>query len=76
MKSKAILRELLIVWLDIGETRDAGENALAVSAPPSAHFPLSLGSEQASFSFYRIRYLARAGWPGRRLRNHEGPGAP
>lgn len=29
VKSKAILRELLIVWLDIGETRDAGKKCIS-----------------------------------------------
>lgn len=63
MRSKALLGELLIVWLDIGETKDAGKNALAASALPPTHspFPLRLGSEQASFSFYSDKSSSR-GW--------------
>lgn len=65
VRSKAILGDLLIVWLNIGETKDAGKNALAASTLPSPHspFPLYSGSEQALFSFFRVRYLTGAGQP-------------
>jgi len=63
VRSKAFLGELLIVWLDIGETKDAGKNALATSAPSPTHnpFPLSLGSEEVSSSFYRDK-IPSWGW--------------